>query len=62
MGAMSAAHWLIVFVVVLLVFGPKRLAGVGRSLGEGLRSLREGLGGDENPGEPGTRPPPPDGR
>jgi sec-independent protein translocase protein TatA len=46
MGSMSAAHWLIVLVVVLLVFGPKRLASLGKGMGEGIRSFREGLAGD----------------
>jgi sec-independent protein translocase protein TatA len=40
---MSIGHWLIVLVVVLLVFGPKRLGDVGKGLGQGLRGLREGL-------------------
>ena len=43
MGAMSLSHWLIVLVVVLLIFGPKKLGTVGKSLGEGVRGLREGL-------------------
>lgn len=46
MGSMSAAHWLIVLVIVLLVFGPKRLGSLGKGLGEGIRSFREGLAGD----------------
>ena len=46
MGSMSAAHWLIVLIVVLLVFGPKRLASLGKGMGEGIRSFREGLAGD----------------
>jgi sec-independent protein translocase protein TatA len=51
---MSAAHWLIVLVVVLLVFGPKRLASLGKGMGEGIRSFREGLAGenDEHPQRP----------
>jgi sec-independent protein translocase protein TatA len=40
---MSIGHWLIVLVVVLLVFGPKRLGDVGKGLGQGLKGLREGL-------------------
>ena len=47
MGSMSAVHWLILLVVVLLVFGPKRLASLGKGMGEGIRSFREGLSGDE---------------
>lgn len=46
MGSMSAAHWLIVLVIVLLVFGPKRLGSLGKGLGEGIRSFREGISGD----------------
>lgn len=46
MGAMSLSHWLIVGVVVLLVFGPKRLSEVGSGLGEGIRNFKKGLNGD----------------
>jgi sec-independent protein translocase protein TatA len=45
MGSMSPLHWLVVLVVVLLVFGPKRLGDVGKGLGQGMRGLREGLAG-----------------
>jgi sec-independent protein translocase protein TatA len=54
MGSMSAAHWLIVLVVVLLVFGPRRLASLGKGMGEGIRSFREGLAGDGE--DPHRRP------
>ncbi len=43
MGTLSLAHWLIVAVVVLLVFGPTRLSSVGKGLGEGIRNFRKGL-------------------
>jgi sec-independent protein translocase protein TatA len=53
MGAMSIGHWLIVLVVVLLVFGPKRLGDVGKGLGQGLKGLREGLSNkDPDPPSP----------
>lgn len=48
MGAMSLSHWLIVGVVVLLVFGPKRLSEVGTGLGEGIRNFKKGLNGEGN--------------
>jgi sec-independent protein translocase protein TatA len=53
MGSMSAMHWLIVLIIVLLVFGPKRLSSLGKGLGEGIRSFREGIAGDgeTTPGE-----------
>jgi sec-independent protein translocase protein TatA len=52
MGTMSIGHWLIVLVVVLLVFGPKRLGDVGKGLGQGLRGLREGLASKDPEGTP----------
>lgn len=44
MGGLSPIHWIIVLVVVLLLFGPGRLAGVGKGLGEGIRSFKKGIG------------------
>jgi len=57
MGAMSIGHWLIVLVVVLLVFGPKRLGDVGKGLGQGLKGLREGLS-NKDPDPPPPNPAP----
>ncbi len=48
MGSLSPIHWLIVIVIVLLVFGPGRLAGVGKGLGEGIKSFKKGLNDDED--------------
>ena len=42
---------LIVLVVVLLIFGPKRLPGVGKSLGSGMREFKEGITGKSSPDE-----------
>jgi sec-independent protein translocase protein TatA len=53
MGTMSLTHWLVVLVVVLLLFGPKRLGDVGKGLGQGLRGLREGLSGKDPDAPPG---------
>jgi len=49
MGSLSPIHWVIVLVIVLLMFGPGRLAGVGKGLGEGIRSFKKGLNEDEPP-------------
>ena len=46
MGGMSMFHWLIVIVIVLIVFGPSRLPGLGKSLGQAIRGFKKGL--DEN--------------
>jgi sec-independent protein translocase protein TatA len=47
MGEFSPMHWLVVLVVALLIFGPKRIPEIAKSLGEGIRefkkSMREGM-------------------
>ena len=43
MGEFSPIHWLIVLVVVLLVFGPKRLPEIGKALGESIREFKKSL-------------------
>jgi sec-independent protein translocase protein TatA len=48
------ADALIVLLVILLFFGPKRLPALGKSLGEGLRGFKDSIGGkseerDEQP-------------
>ena len=43
MGAMSFTHILLVAVVVLIVFGPKRLPDLGKALGESIRDFKKGL-------------------
>ena len=51
---------IIVLVVVLLIFGPKRLPGLGRSLGTGLREFKESITGeskDEDADRPTLSPP-----
>ncbi len=46
MGEFAPMHWLVVLIVALLIFGPKRIPEIARSLGEGIRvfkkSMREG--------------------
>jgi sec-independent protein translocase protein TatA len=54
MGSFSPVHWVIVLIIVLLLFGPGRLAGVGKGLGEGIRSFKKGL--NEDPDEPPAAP------
>jgi sec-independent protein translocase protein TatA len=55
MGTLSPVHWILVILVILLVFGPNRLAGVGKGLGEGIKSFKRGLNNDDpepKPDEP----------
>lgn len=43
MGTFSIWHWLIVLLVIVLVFGTKKLRNVGQDLGEALRGFKKGL-------------------
>ena len=43
MGGLSIWHWIIVLVVVLLVFGTKRLRSAGKDLGEAVKGFKEGM-------------------
>jgi len=36
-------EWLIILVIVVILFGGSRLAGVGRALGQSIREFREGV-------------------
>lgn len=51
MGGFSIWHWIIVLVVVLLIFGTKRLRGAGKDLGEAVRGFKDGVKGDEKPAQ-----------
>jgi sec-independent protein translocase protein TatA len=43
----NPVHLVLVLVVVMLLFGAKRLPEVGRSLGAGLRGFKESVSGEE---------------
>ena len=43
MGGLSIWHWIIVLVVVLLVFGTKRLRNAGQDLGEAVKGFKKGI-------------------
>jgi sec-independent protein translocase protein TatA len=40
---MSIAHLILLFFILLLVFGPSRLEGLGLSLGRAIRGFKKGL-------------------
>jgi sec-independent protein translocase protein TatA len=49
MGPLSWPEILIILVVLLLLFGAKRLPEMGRSLGRGMREFKDAVTGDEEP-------------
>ena len=52
LGLDNPIHILFLLVLLLVVFGAKRLPEMGRSLGSGLRGFRESLSGE--PARPGA--------
>jgi sec-independent protein translocase protein TatA len=49
MGGLSIWHWIIVLVVVLLVFGTKRLRNAGQDLGEAVKGFKKGMKYEDKP-------------
>jgi sec-independent protein translocase protein TatA len=45
MGSLSIWHWLIVLVVVVLIFGTKKLRNIGQDLGGAVKGFKEGMAG-----------------
>ena len=52
MGGLSIWHWLIVLVVVLLIFGTKKLRNIGTDLGGAVKGFKDGIkDGAERPAD-----------
>ena len=49
MGSLSIWHWLIVLLVVVLIFGTKKLRGMGSDLGGAVKGFKEGMREEEQP-------------
>jgi len=55
MGSFSIWHWLIVLVIVMLIFGTKKLRNIGQDLGGAVKGFKEGMKdatGEAKPAEP----------
>ena len=55
MGSFSIWHWLIVLVVVILVFGTKKLGNVGADLGKAVKGFKDGVKGEEEKSSTATQ-------
>jgi sec-independent protein translocase protein TatA len=51
-GLLTPGHLVILAIIALLVFGPKRLPELGRSLGSGMRSFKHAIEGDDDDERP----------
>ncbi len=61
MGLDNPLHIVILVVVLLLVFGARRLPEIGRSLGSGMREFKDSISGESKPPTlpPAEQPQPP---
>ena len=58
MGSLSIWHWLIVLVIVMLVFGTKKLRNMGSDLGVAVKGFKDGMReGTEEKGAANDVPP-----
>lgn len=42
-GLFQPMHLLVIFVIAILVFGPKKLGELGKGLGDGIRSFKDAM-------------------
>ena len=54
MGNIGLGELLVILVIVLILFGAKRLPEIGKALGRGIREFKKGAGGDSE--EPRKKP------
>jgi len=57
-GNIGFPEILVVLIIALIIFGPKRLPELGRSVGKGIREFRASISGnDDDDDEPSPKPP-----
>ena len=54
MGSFSIWHWLIVLLIVVMIFGTKKLKNIGSDLGGAVKGFKDGMkdGGNATPADP----------
>lgn len=58
MGIFDWKHWIVILVVVVLVFGTKKLKNLGTDVGESIKGFRKAMNDDDkHPEEPTVQPP-----
>jgi sec-independent protein translocase protein TatA len=58
LGNIGPLEIIVVLIIALIVFGPKRLPELGRSLGRGIREFRGSIGGEHDDEDERQAPPP----
>jgi sec-independent protein translocase protein TatA len=58
MGSMSIWHWLLVLLVVVLVFGTKKLRNIGSDLGSAVKGFKDGMKSEPDKGDVKAEIPP----
>jgi sec-independent protein translocase protein TatA len=56
MGIFDWKHWIVILIVVVLVFGTKKLKGLGADVGESIKGFRKAMNDDEHTGEAEPKP------
>jgi len=56
MGSFSIWHWLIVLLIVMLIFGTKKLRNMGADLGGAVRGFKDGMREGDKSAEAGAAP------
>ena len=57
MGSFSIWHWLIVLLVVVLIFGTKKLKNIGSDLGGAVKGFKDGMKSGGEPADADGAPP-----
>jgi sec-independent protein translocase protein TatA len=57
MGSFSIWHWLIVLLVVVLIFGTKKLKNIGADLGGAVKGFKDGVKGANEAADEAAAPP-----
>ena len=58
MGSFSIWHWLIVLLVVVLIFGTKKLKNIGSDLGGAVKGFKDGVKGGQEAADANVAPAP----
>jgi sec-independent protein translocase protein TatA len=59
MPSLGLTEVLFILVIILVLWGPGRVGGLGKGLGEGIRNFKKSLRGDDGPERRDDKPGPP---